>query len=192
MLLAWGRHMQKHSSQVWLGLAATIALMGYALSLAAVRRALMVQVWRLPALGESLRIYQLARFYRTLGMLLRGGIPLVTGMQMVSPLLQPALRTSLAQVEQEVREGKPLSTSVESHGMTTPVALRMLRVGERTGRMGEMMERIGMFYDDEIARAVDWFTRLLEPVLMVVIGLVIGVVVTLMYMPIFDLAGSLQ
>jgi len=162
------------------------------LSLAAVRRALMVQVWRLPALGESLRIYQLARFYRTLGMLLRGGIPLVTGMQMVSPLLQPALRTSLAQVEQEVREGKPLSTSVESHGMTTPVALRMLRVGERTGRMGEMMERIGMFYDDEIARAVDWFTRLLEPVLMVVIGLVIGVVVTLMYMPIFDLAGSLQ
>jgi general secretion pathway protein F len=65
-------------------------------------------------------------------------------------------------------------------------------VGERTGRMGEMMERIGLFYDDEIARAVDWFTRLLEPVLMVIIGLVIGTVVTLMYMPIFDLAGSVQ
>jgi general secretion pathway protein F len=85
-----------------------------------------------------------------------------------------------------------LSQSMELHGMTTPVALRMLRVGERTGRMGEMMERIGTFYDDEIARAVDWFTRLLEPLLMVVIGLVIGVVVTLMYMPIFELAGSVQ
>lgn len=192
MLLAWGRHMQQHSSQVWLGLATVIGLIGYALSLASVRQALMVRIWRLPALGETLRIYQLARFYRTLGMLLRGGIPLVTGMQMVSPLLQPALRAGLAQVEQEIREGKPLSVSMELHGMTTPVALRMLRVGERTGRMGEMMERIGTFYDDEIARAVDWFSRLLEPMLMVVIGLVIGVVVTLMYMPIFDLAGSVQ
>jgi general secretion pathway protein F len=82
--------------------------------------------------------------------------------------------------------------AMETNGMTTPVALRMLRVGERTGRMGEMMERIGIFYDDEIARAVDWFTRLLEPVLMVIIGLVIGMVVTLMYMPIFELAGSVQ
>ena len=76
--------------------------------------------------------------------------------------------------------------------MTTSIALRMLRVGERTGRMGEMMERIGSFYDEEIARAVDWFTRLLEPLLMVVIGLIIGIVVVLMYMPIFDLAGSIQ
>ncbi|MDP2247662.1 MAG: type II secretion system F family protein, partial [Nitrosomonadales bacterium] len=55
-----------------------------------------------------------------------------------------------------------------------------------------MMERIGVFYDEEISRAVDWFTRLLEPLLMVVIGLIIGIVVVLMYMPIFDLAGSIQ
>ena len=139
-----------------------------------------------------MRIYQLARFYRTLGMLLQGGIPLVTGMQMVSSLLQPALRHSLGLAEHDIREGKPLSSAMETHGMTTSIALRMLRVGERTGRMGEMMERIGSFYDEEIARAVDWFTRLLEPLLMVVIGLIIGIVVVLMYMPIFDLAGSLQ
>jgi general secretion pathway protein F len=68
----------------------------------------------------------------------------------------------------------------------------MLRVGERTGQMGEMMERIGFFYDEEIARVVDWFTRLLEPLLMVIIGLVVGVIVVLMYMPIFELAGNIQ
>lgn len=192
MLLAWGRLMQESGGQVMLAFAALVGVLGYAVSRPAIRRALMDWVWRLPAFGETLRIYQLARFYRTLGMLLNGGIPLVTGIQMVSSLLQPLLRESLKVVEQEVREGKPLSQSMELHGMTTPVALRMLRVGERTGRMGEMMERIGIFYDDEIARAVDWFTRLLEPLLMVVIGLVIGVVVTLMYMPIFELAGSVQ
>lgn len=192
MLLAWGRLMQQNGGQVMLAFGVVVGLAGYALSRPATRKKLMDWVWRLPAFGETLRIYQLARFYRTLGMLLNGGIPLVTGMQMVASLLQPLLRENLKEVEQEVREGKPLSVSMELHGMTTPVALRMLRVGERTGRMGEMMERIGTFYDDEIARAVDWFTRLLEPLLMVVIGLVIGVVVTLMYMPIFELAGSVQ
>jgi general secretion pathway protein F len=192
LLLQWGRLMQERGGQVFLAFGAITATAIYAVSLPASRRKLADWLWQLPAFGETLRIYQLARFYRTLGMLLSGGIPLVTGMQMVAPLLQPKLRDGLVQVEHEVREGKPLSVSMEMHHLTTPVALRMLRVGERTGRMGDMMERIGVFYDDEIARAVDWFTRLLEPVLMVVIGLVIGAVVTLMYMPIFELAGSMQ
>ncbi len=192
LLLQWGRLISAHGSEVLLVFVTTLALLGYALSRSSVRSWLLDKLWQLPALHETLRIYQLARFYRTLGMLLQGGIPLVTGMQMVAGLLQPALRQSLQWVEQDIREGKALSNSMQQHQMTTPVALRMLRVGERTGRMGEMMERIGLFYDDEIARAVDWFTRLLEPVLMVIIGLVIGTVVTLMYMPIFDLAGSVQ
>jgi general secretion pathway protein F len=68
----------------------------------------------------------------------------------------------------------------------------MLRVGERSGRMGEMMERIAGFYDEETARWIEWFTKLFEPLLMLVIGLVIGLVVLLLYMPIFDLAGSIQ
>jgi general secretion pathway protein F len=68
----------------------------------------------------------------------------------------------------------------------------MLRVGERTGQMSEMMERIASFYDEEMARWVEWFTRLFEPLLMVFIGLVIGLIVVLMYLPIFELAGTLQ
>ena len=192
ILLAWGQMLQKHGNSVLMIFLLSVALITYALSQAALRAALMRQLWKIPAFGETLRIYQLASFYRTLGMLLRGGIPLVTGMQMVASLLQPNMRDSLVLAEREVREGKPLSSTMEQYGMTTSVALRMLRVGERTGGIGEMMERIGAFYDGEIERMVDWFTRLLEPILMAVIGLVIGVVVVLMYMPIFDLAGSVQ
>lgn len=192
MLLAWGRLLQEHGQQVLLAFVAVVALCGYVVSLASFRKLVMDQLWKIPKLGETLRIYQLARFYRTLGMLLRGGIPLVPAMQMVASLLQPALRSSLLMVERDVREGKSMSASMEQHGMTTSIAIRMLRVGERTGEMGEMMERIGVFYDEEIARAVDWFTRLLEPLLMIIIGLVVGIVVVLMYMPIFELAGSIQ
>jgi general secretion pathway protein F len=192
LLLAWGQLLQNHGGEVLMVFIAAFCLLAYIFSMSTVRRTFMDQVWKIPALGETLRIYQLARFYRTLGMLLQGGIPLVTAMQMVSSLLQPALRSSLQAAERDVREGKAISSAMEQHGMTTSIAIRMLRVGERTGQMGEMMERIGGFYDEEIARAVDWFTRLLEPLLMIVIGLVIGVVVVLMYMPIFELAGNIQ
>jgi Type II secretory pathway, component PulF len=72
------------------------------------------------------------------------------------------------------------------------VALRMLNVGEKSGNMGEMLEQIAAFHDEEMARWVDWFTRLFEPILMAIIGLVIGAIVILMYMPIFELAGNLQ
>jgi general secretion pathway protein F len=111
---------------------------------------------------------------------------------MVGELLPPNLRTELASALREIREGKPLSASLDSHALTTPVALRMLRVGERTGDMGAMMERIAAFHDEEIANWVERSTRLFEPLLMVVIGLVIGAIVMALYMPIFELAGSLQ
>jgi general secretion pathway protein F len=77
------------------------------------------------------------------------------------------------------------------HGLTTPVALRMLRVGG-SGRMSELMERIAAYMEDDLARWVDWFMRLFEPILMLAIGAVIGAVVLLMYMPILELAGALQ
>jgi general secretion pathway protein F len=81
---------------------------------------------------------------------------------------------------------------MELEGLTTPVAVRMLRVGERSGNMGEMTERIAAFYDDEIGRWVAIVTRLIEPLFMTLIGLLIGVIVVLMYFPIFQLAGSVQ
>ncbi|MBV8401891.1 MAG: type II secretion system F family protein, partial [Acetobacteraceae bacterium] len=93
---------------------------------------------------------------------------------------------------ESVREGQSLAQAMEHNGLTTPVAARMLRVGERSGNMGEMMERIASFCDDELARWVAIVTRLIEPVLMTVIGLLIGVIVVLMYFPIFQLAGSIR
>jgi general secretion pathway protein F len=156
------------------------------------RRWLGARLWQIPAVGSRMRLYQLARFYRTLGMLLRGGTPVVPAIDMASGLLTPALRPGLARAREAIREGRAISEAMSQHGLTTPVALRMLRVGERSGRMDEMMDRIASFLDDEIARWVEWFTRLFEPLLMAVIGVAIGAIVVLMYLPVFELAGSLQ
>ena len=147
---------------------------------------------RVPGFDERVRVYQLTRFYRTLGMLLTGGISVVPALGMVAGLLDPDLRARLDTATRMVREGRSMSVAMESAGLTTSVALRLLRVGERSGQMGEMMERIATFHDEEMARWVDWFTKTFEPLLMAIIGVVIGGIVVLMYLPIFELAGSVQ
>ena len=192
LLLQWGVLLQTHGQMVLLVVAIAISGAVYGLTRPSLRESLLLKLWHIPAVGERMHIYQLARFYRTLAMLLKGGIPVVTALDMVSGLLQPVLRGRLTLASLAIREGQPVSRAMETHELTTPVALRMLRVGERTGNMGEMMERIAAFYDEEMARWVEWFTKLFEPILMALIGLVIGVIVILMYMPVFDLAGSIQ
>jgi len=150
------------------------------------------KLWSLPGVGPRIRLYQLARLYRTLGMLLNGGIALPRAMEMAAGLLGDSLRGGLVLAQRLVEEGKPFSLAAESGGLVTPVAMRMLRVGERTGRIGEMMERVAAFFEEDVARSIEWFTKLFEPILMTFIGLIIGVIVVLLYMPIFDIAGSLQ
>jgi general secretion pathway protein F len=111
---------------------------------------------------------------------------------MSAGLVRAGSKAAYATATQSVREGQSLAQAMEQNGLTTPVAARMLRVGERSGNMGEMMERIASFCDEELARWVAIITRLIEPVLMTFIGLIIGVIVVLMYFPIFQLAGSIR
>jgi general secretion pathway protein F len=192
LLIQWGHFVHEQGWQFAATAAGILALIGYGMTRPVFRAYLARQLWRIPAIGNRLRVYQLARFYRTLGMLLRGGIPVAKALEMVSDLLPPHLRPGVQGAAVRIREGKTISSAMESEGLTTAVGNRMLRVGERTGLMGEMMERIGNFHDEEIARWVEWMTKLIEPILMAVIGGVIGGIIILMYMPIFQLAGSIN
>lgn len=192
LMLQVGKLLQANGAVVGLAFVLGVAALVWLARRPWMRESVMRALWRLPAVGERLRIYQLTRFYRTLGMLLKGGTPVGQALKMVSDLLQPELRSRLQIALARINEGRSLSDSMEANRLTTPVALRMLQVGERTGQMGDMMERIAEFYDEEMARWVDWFTRLFEPLLMAVIGVGIGLIVVLMYFPIFELAGSLQ
>ncbi len=191
-LMQWGQVVHDHGFAVVVALAAAAAALWRFASRAAVRAALGRQIAEVPMIGRQMRLYQFARLYRTVGMLLRGGLPAVTSLEMSAGLLSATLRPALVRATQVIREGQSIAVSMERFGLTTPVATRMLRVGERSGNMGEMMERIAAFYDEELARTVDLLARLIEPALMTLVGVVIGVIVVLMYFPIFELAGSIR
>lgn len=190
LLIDWGKLLNEHGTAALLMALLLIGAAVYGFLRAPALLGRLAQ--RIPSIGSRMRVYQIARFYRTLGMLLRGGTPLVPALAMVAGLLPAPMRPSLAAATQRVREGASVSAAMDAEGLTTPVALRMLRVGEKSGDMAEMMERIAVFHDEELARWIDWFTKLFEPVLMAIIGVVIGAIVVLMYLPIFELAGSLQ
>ena len=146
---------------------------------------------RLPGVGERVRIYELSRLYLTLGMLNEGGVPLVAALGVVQDMVSPRMRERLRASRATIESGAPLSAAFEAQGLTTPISLRLLRVGERSGELGALLLQSASFYDGEIARWIDRFTRMFEPLLMAAIGIVVGLIVVLLYMPIFDLAGGM-
>jgi general secretion pathway protein F len=190
LLFIWGDFINHHAGELAIGGVAGVAGLVLLFSLPAVRAVLARAIWRVPALGERIRLVFLARFYRTGGMLLRAGIPLRTTLGMVADILPSAMRPGLSRAIADIEQGQPFSRAAAGGGLTTPVALRMIAVGERSGQLGDMMEAVATFYDEEINRLVDTFSRLFEPLLMTVIGFVIGGIVLLLYMPIFELAGN--
>lgn len=192
LLIGWGQMLETHALATFAALAAAIALAGWGLSRPAFMAWLAPRLWRIPAVGERMRIYELSRFYRTLGMLLKSGMPLPAALDMAGGLLSGLVRSGLERAGRDIREGQGVSRAFEVHGLTTRVSARLLGVGERSGRLPQMVERIAMLYEEELARFVDWFTRLFEPLLMILIGALIGLIVVLLYLPIFELAENVR
>ena len=139
-----------------------------------------------------MHIYHLTRFYRTFAMLLKSGIPVMNGLNMVDSLLGAGLQKNLQQAKKHIAEGQTFSSALMAANLTTPVALRLFNVGEKTGTLDTMMERAASFHEEQMLRWVDRFTKIFEPALMALIGILIGGIVLMMYMPIFELASGIQ
>jgi general secretion pathway protein F len=183
------------SARPWialLGLAGAVALIVAAVRSAALRAGVLGLLGRLPRVGEVMAAAEFARLYRTLALLLHGGIPMVTALQLARGLLPPALARRLDAAQRSVSEGRSFSDALQAHGLSTAVADRFFRVGEGSGKLAEMIDRAADFHEGEVSRGADWLGRVIGPFLMLIMGVVIGLVVVLMYMPIFSLAEAIQ
>ena len=192
LLLSWGKVIAAHP---WMFVGALLT--AGAVLVAQVLRA-MRDGWQIPGLqrlwivGPLVRMFRHAQFFRTSAMLVQGGIPALRAFWMCRPLLTPEDQRGLDVAATEISEGKRIGPALAAVQIADPVALRMLEVAQRTGRLAEVLARIAQFQEAQLARAVTVASRLIEPALMIFIGLVIGGIVVLMYLPIFDLASSLQ
>jgi general secretion pathway protein F len=191
-LIAWGRLTAVHGTGMLAGAAALAALAHVASARWRASGGPGRLLRALPLVGPTLRIFELARLYLALGTLLEGGLSITQALGLAEGLVPAPMKAGYGAAAAAIARGESVSAAFGHNGLATPVALRLIKVGERSGQLGEMLARTARFHDSEIGRRLDAFTRSFEPLLMAAIGLVVGTIVVLLYMPIFDLAGSLQ
>jgi general secretion pathway protein F len=189
-MLAWSGVVKEHGTMLLGSIAVLIAAAVVILRTAAVKAAAMRSMWRIPRLKDVCHLFVLARFYRTVGMLLLGCTPLIEALELSGKILPPDYLTRLTPALEQLRAGRSASEVLTQHELTTAVAERLLRVGEQSGDLGGMCERIAHFHDGALDRAIEMFSKIFEPILMLGVGAMVGTIVVLLYMPIFELAGS--
>jgi type IV pilus assembly protein PilC len=148
---------------------------------------------RLPVLGPVLRKIAVARFTRTLGTLLGSGVPILDALEIVAKTAgNITVEEAILYARLKIAEGKNMAQPLMETGVFPPMVVQMVGVGEQTGALDVMLNKIADFYEDEVDVAVSSMTSLIEPVLMVGVGGTVGVVLIAMYLPIFSIAGKIK
>lgn len=185
----WGGFVRNNPALAWSGAAVLMGVVLMMFTSPQLRAQVLHRLVAIPAIGRRVQVFQFARLYRTLGMLLRSGISMLNAMRMTADALPANMARPMTSAMESVSQGHAISRAMSAAGLGTEVANRLLVAGEASGNLDEMMERIADFYDQETSGWIDTAGKLIEPALMIGIGLVIGAVVLMLYMPIFDLTN---
>jgi type IV pilus assembly protein PilC len=148
---------------------------------------------RIPLIGPLIRMYATSQLARTLSALLTGGLPLLNAMEVAaSSISNRAMAAAVAQAVPQIREGKSLTTALESTHMVDNLALEMVKVGEQTGALADMLSAVADFYDEEMSGRVAAVMQLVEPVMLVLMAVIVAGMLLSFYLPLFEAISSIQ
>ncbi len=157
------------------------------------KRAIHRVLLKLPVLGPVLQKVAVARFTRTLGTLLSSGVPILDALDIVAKTAgNMIIEEGLVYTRMKISEGKNMAEPLTEANIFPPIVVQMVAVGEQTGALDTMLNKVADFYEEEVDVAIAALTSLLEPFMMVIVGAVVGVVLMAMYLPIFSLAGNIK
>ncbi|MDT8440285.1 MAG: type II secretion system F family protein [Desulfuromonadales bacterium] len=146
---------------------------------------------KLPVMGVLIRKVAVAKFTRTLGTMISSGVPILDGLEIVAKTAgNKIVENAIYKVRQSISEGKTIAEPLEKSGVFPPMVCQMIAVGEQSGSIDTMLNKVADFYDDEVDDAVGNLTAMMEPLLMLFLGTTVGGLVIAMYLPIFQLAGA--
>ena len=148
---------------------------------------------KLPLFGDLQRKSAVARFCRTLGTLLSSGVPIIDALTVTAKTSgNVVLEAGIFRTVEAISGGQSIAEPLKATGVFPPMVIQMIAVGERTGGLSDMLTRVSDFYDTEVEAAVESLTSMLEPLVIVVLGGVIGAVLIAMYLPMFEMAGNIK
>jgi type IV pilus assembly protein PilC len=143
---------------------------------------------KVPIFGKLVRKTALARFSRTLSALVRSGVPILESLDIVAETAGNwVVASAVRDTQAAVKRGEPLSKRLEEHDVFPAMVVQMMAVGEETGALDEMLDKIADFYDQEVEATVDALTSLIEPLLIVVMGVCVGGMIISLYLPMFNI-----
>jgi type IV pilus assembly protein PilC len=143
---------------------------------------------KVPVLGMVIRKGSVARFTRTLGTLISSGVPILQGLEITARTAgNRVVEKAVMATRESISQGNTISEPLKECGVFPPMVTSMIAVGEQTGALDEMLDKIATFYDSEVDTAVDALTAIIEPVMIVVMGVVVGGMLIAMYLPMFKL-----
>ena len=143
---------------------------------------------KLPIFGKLIKKVVVSRFSRTLSTLVKSGISILNALEIVGKTSgNKVVERAVSQARENIREGEPIAEPLTKSGVFPPMVTRMIGVGEETGSLEEMLSKVADFYDAEVDAAVSGLTSLIEPVIMVLLGVVIGGIAIAMLLPIFKI-----
>jgi type IV pilus assembly protein PilC len=146
-----------------------------------------------PVIGPLIQKVAVAKFTRTLGTLVTSGVPIIDGLQITARTAgNKVVEEGVLSIISSVKEGETIADPLSKQAIFPPMVVQMIEVGENSGALDLMLNKIADFYDEEVDAAVSALTSLLEPALMVFLGVTIGFVVIAMYLPIFKMAGAIE
>ncbi|MBM3324160.1 MAG: type II secretion system F family protein [Calditrichaeota bacterium] len=148
---------------------------------------------KVPVIGMVIRKTAVARFTRTLGVLISSGVPILQGLDITAKTAGNAIiQRAIERTRRSISEGKTITVPLRESGVFPPMVVQLISVGEQTGGLAEMLGKIADFYDEEVDAAVAAMTSLIEPVVIVLMGGLIGGMLIAMYLPMFDLVGAIK
>jgi type IV pilus assembly protein PilC len=178
---------------VMLGMTILIVSVGYSIRTPAGKKVFHKLLLRLPIVGPVLRKIAVARFTRTLGTLLASGVPILDALEIVAKTAGNVIvEEAIMYARARISEGKNMAQPLMETNVFPTMVVQMVGVGEQTGALDAMLNKIADFYEEEVDVAVGALTSLIEPALMVGVGGTVGVVLIAMYLPIFSLAGKIK
>lgn len=193
MLINVSRWFQNNIIWVFVGGILVVVGWGMAMRTRQGKRMFHKVLLKLPLIGSTIRKAVVARFTRTFGTLLSSGVPILDAMEICARTSgNYVVEEAILEVRDRVSEGKDVAGPLMRTRVFPPMVVQMIAVGEQTGQMDNMLQKIADFYEEEVDIAVSALTSLMEPAMMVILGGVVGVIMIAMYMPIFQVAGNVR
>ncbi len=193
LLLNVSQFMQKNLLYIIGGIVGFIILIKRLLKIPSIRYKWDKLLLKIPIVGSLVLKTALTRFSRTLSILIRNGVPILESLEITSRVVgNKVIEEAILNARKNIGEGKSLAAPLRDSGIFPPLVIHLITVGEQTGKLSDMLEKVADFYEEEVDAAVEALASVIEPVMLVFLGGFVGGILIALYLPIFGLAGTIQ